>query len=140
MELTCGATGITDKLQCTGLSTSVCPHQTIEIEGDVDLKAYNPDFFGEYAGCYSPCGILTYTNWGNAYAKYAPTAYPAYEYCCAGPTSTMDTCNAGPVVNDEYTQVVHENCDAYAWAYDDAVGLKACEASTTQYLVQFFDP
>ena len=100
----------------------------------------NPNKEGSYAGCYSPCGALTYSNWSNPVGKYNPQLYPAYEYCCAGPFQYADECRTGPDPDMEFTQVVHENCDAYAWAYDDAVGLKACDSNTTKFLVQFFDP
>ena len=39
-----------------------------------------------------------------------------------------------------YTQVVHANCGTYAWAYDDAVGLKACRSENFTATLVFYDP
>ena len=74
------------------LSESVCPSQNVEGAGNVRLTAFNPDKGGKYAGCYSPCALLTYTNWGNPYAKYSPVQSPADQYCCAGAFNTNPTC------------------------------------------------
>lgn len=138
MEFTCGDS--IDSLNCTSLTSSICPSQDIDSIGNVDLMAFNVDRENEYAGCYSPCGVLTYSNWGNQYGTHSPDAYPADEYCCAGAYQQPDQCKTGPDGNMAYTQVVHANCDAYAWAYDDAVGLKACPSAQTKFLVQFYDP
>ena len=54
--------------------------------------------------------------------------------------NTNPTCMKGPDPDMEYTQVVHENCDAYAWAYDDAVGLKACPTEKFTVSMMFYDP
>jgi len=140
MTFKCGATGVDTNLECTGLKASICPTQDIDGAGYVSLIASNVDRGDAYAGCYSPCGILTYSNWSNPYGKYLPTASPADKYCCAGAYQMPDQCKTGPDAAMEYTQIVHENCNAYAWAYDDDVGLQACDTNTTQFTVQFFDP
>lgn len=140
MTFKCGATGVDTNLECTGLKASICPTQDIDGAGYVSLIASNVDRGDAYAGCYSPCGVLTYSNWGNPYGKYLPTASPADKYCCAGAYQMPDQCKTGPDAAMEYTQIVHENCNAYAWAYDDDVGLQACDTNTTQFTVQFFDP
>lgn len=40
----------------------------------------------------------------------------------------------------EYAKVIHENCDTYAWAYDDATGLKACKSDKVTFTITFYDP
>jgi len=54
------------ELNCTGLTRDVCPTQTLPINGadvDVNLAATNPDKGDAYAGCYSPCAVMTFNNW-----------------------------------------------------------------------------
>jgi len=104
------------------------------------LTALNPDKGNKYAGCYSPCGLLTFRNWSNQYGDHNPADSPADEYCCAGAKNTNPTCNAGPVTTMTYADVVHDNCSAYAWAYDDAIGLQACPSDQVQYSITFYDP
>lgn len=73
MEFNCdGDPNNSGKLNCQSLTESVCPSQDVQGAGNVSLTASNPDKGGKYAGCYSPCALLTYTNWGNPYAKYVP--------------------------------------------------------------------
>ena len=106
--------------------------------GNVSLVARNPLKGNAYAGCYSPCGLLTYGNWGNPYGSHNPASPPADKYCCAGAFNTNPTCNSGPVTSMTYSQVVHQHCNAYAWAYDDAVGLKACPTNAVRYDLTFY--
>ena len=127
-------------LNCQGLKENVCPTQNVDGAGNVSLKSHNPSRGNTYGGCYSPCGLLTYSNWGNPYGRHAPANPPADKYCCAGAYNTNPTCMRGPDKDMEYTKVVHSHCDAYAWAYDDAVGLKACPSSTTQFHITFMAP
>jgi hypothetical protein len=92
-------------LDCTGLTQSSCPTQTIDGAGtDVSLTAFNPDFNNEYAGCYSPCALLTYRNWYNPYsADNTPSSPPADKYCCAGEFDEPHECWTGPNENMTYT-------------------------------------
>ena len=141
MEFACdGDAGNSGKLNCQSLNKAACPTQNIDSAGNVDLSAYNIDKDNKWAGCYSPCAVLTYTNWGNQYAKYSPDQHPADEYCCAGAYDTNPTCSQGPDPNMTYTEVVHDHCDAYAWAYDDAVGLKACTSDKFTVKMTFYAP
>jgi len=39
--------------------------------GTVNLGAKTP-WSGKYSGCYSPCGLLTYSNWNNPFGKFSP--------------------------------------------------------------------
>ena len=142
MEFNCeGDSGNSGKLNCQTLNQSTCPSQDVDGAGNnVSLTAFNPDNGNKYAGCYSPCALLTYTNWGNPYAHYSPSQSPADKYCCAGAFDTNPTCWQGPDPNMAYTKVVHDHCDAYAWAYDDAVGLKACSSDKVTFAITFYDP
>lgn len=128
--------GQVTNINCGGLSEGVCPSQNIDGLGYVSLVARNPYKGNAYAGCYSPCAKLTYANWrGHA---YNPGAAPADKYCCAGRYAQPGACKTGPDANMEYTRVVHSHCSVYAWAYDDAVGLKACPSNQVSYQVTFY--
>lgn len=88
-----GDTNNTAELDCMGLNEQNCPTQTIEGAGEnVSLTSTNPDAGNVYAGCYSPCGLLTYTNWGNEFGIYGTADAPANQYCCAGVFDTPETC------------------------------------------------
>jgi hypothetical protein len=105
------------------------------------LLAFNPEFNNQYGGCYSPCAKLTYRNWDNPISKdKTPSIAPADKYCCGGKFDTPDMCWTGPDPDMEYTKVVHRHCDTYAWAYDDAVGLKACKSDQVTFMVTFYEP
>ena len=119
------------------MNEATCPTQAIDVEGDIDLKAFNDN---KYAGCYSPCAVLTFKNWGNEYAKYMPIDYPAYEYCCQGPMYSSLDCMKGPAPDMKYTEVVHDNCFKYAWAYDYDIGLKSCPSDKFTVSMTFYDP
>ena len=141
MEFNCeGDPNNSGKLNCQTLTEDVCPSQDVEGAGNVSLTAKNPDKGDKYAGCYSPCALLTYKNWSNPFAKYVPDQSPADQYCCGGAFNTNPTCSQGPDPTMTFTQVVHSHCDAYAWAYDDAVGLKACPTDKFTVSVEFYDP
>lgn len=68
MEFTCGDRQEVATLNCENLKQDICPTQTIDEQGSVDLQAKNVDRDNAYAGCYSPCAVLTYSNWSNPYA------------------------------------------------------------------------
>jgi hypothetical protein len=129
-------------LNCSGLNQAACPNQDIDGAGsNVSLTAFNPDFGDSYAGCYSPCALLTYRNWNNPYSQdKSPSSPPADKYCCGGAFDTPEMCWTGPDPDMTYTQVVHDNCDTYAWAYDDAVGLKACQSDKITFTVTLYEP
>ena len=141
-EFNCaGDASNTADLNCQGLNQSNCPSQEIVGAGlDVSLSAFNPDKGNQYAGCYSPCGLLTYTNWNNQYGNFTPPQAPADQYCCAGAFDTNPTCWTGPNPTMTYTDVIHANCDSYAWAYDDAVGLKARPSENVDFCLTFYTP
>lgn len=94
MKFTCGtdpANPNSAELNCQNLKKDVCPTQTLPINGvptDVNLAASHPDKGGAYAGCYSPCGVMTYNNWQQPFGLYSPAEAPANQYCCAGDFAT----------------------------------------------------
>jgi hypothetical protein len=111
----------------------------IDTLGLTALDVENPTT-EEYGGCYSPCSKLTMNHWGNTDGTNSPDHPPADKYCCGGDYDTLETCQHGPDPTSEYTQVVHDNCNVYAWAYDDAIGLEACDTTTTMFAVTFYGP
>ena len=132
-------------IDCSGLQVSACPSQEDlstngqfpPLEG-VDLVARDPST-DAVAGCYSPCGKLTYSNWGNT-PTFAPDAGEAEYYCCPTPPIGVDDCRTGPVVDTQYVELVHQQCpQVYAYAYDDGIGNWSCPAGT-RYRVTFDCP
>merc|ERR1711862_111780 len=86
---------------------------------------------GKPLGCYSPCGKLTYSNWGNS-PVYAPFDEEAQYYCCPMPPISSPDCRAGPVEQTEYVKTFRNRCKhVYSYAYDDDVGLQTCPVGTT---------
>lgn len=58
------------KLDCTGLTHATCPTQHVDALGTVSLAALNPQKDHAYAGCYSPCSLLTHNQWKTANRDY----------------------------------------------------------------------
>jgi hypothetical protein len=108
------------------------------------LKNQNLQVMGPngVAGCFSPCGKLTYAKQYGGY-NYAPTAPQAAYYCCqsvngTNPIPGLDPgtspgCNAGPAPKTSYVQYAHAACkkSVYAFAYDDAIGTRVCQGATS---------
>jgi len=117
-------------LDCSDLSLSDCPDDEM-----LNGQRYNLTvrYYGtqEAVGCYSHCGKLTYTNWGN-HPTYAPQAPEANMYCCPTPPVSPRACREGPVEQTRYVQLFRQKCKGvYSYAYDDAVGLQTCPVGTT---------
>jgi len=117
-------------LDCSTLSLDDCPKDEV-LNGepkDLTLKYHGSE---EKVGCYSPCGKLTYSNWGNR-PWYAPQAYEAREYCCPTPPESPESCRAGPIEKTQFVKLFRKKCQGvYSYAYDDAVGLQTCPVGTT---------
>lgn len=126
---------------CNELAQSQCPsNEDLSDNGQypslksVDLHVYGPKPDGGAApmlGCYSTCQALTQVGYGGK--GYQPPSDPhAAMYCCPTPPISSAACKAGPVVKTKYVRAVHAMCHdtAYAFAYDDGVGLHTCTAST----------
>lgn len=116
-------------LDCRDLTLADCPRQ--ETLGDLAVDLLLKDSSGAPLGCYSPCGKLTYSNWGNS-PTYAPQDEEAQMYCCPTPPVSSEACRQGPVEQTEYVKVFRQKCSSvYSYAYDDAVGLQTCPVGTT---------
>lgn len=116
-------------LDCSQLKLSDCPQQELTSSGMLNLSVTTPA--GAPAGCYSPCGKLTFSNWGNP-GTVGPADAAAALYCCPTPPVSSPACNAGPVVDSSFVKLIHEKCkDVYAFAYDDGVGLQTCPPTAT---------
>lgn len=132
-------------IDCSALRVSQCPTtENLSADGrfpalsNVNLIANNPA--GGVAGCYSPAGKLTYSNWGNS-PTYAPAAPEAQWYTCPTPPISPEACASGPADRSKYRNYIHSVCPTYAYAYDDGFGLSSCPASTlTTYEVTFYCP
>lgn len=136
-----GSESQTAKLNCSGLKHSACPTQDVQGLGNVSLAALNPNKGHSYAGCYSPCSLLTHNQWKTPNRSYfSPGDEPADQYCCAGAFGGPEACWEGPNAQMTYTDVVHSHCDTYAWAYDDAVGLKACPSENATFSITYHEP
>lgn len=134
-----------ENVSCSGFNVKKgCPsNEDLSSDGKYpalaseDLHAYSPGT-KQVIGCFSPCEKLTAaTVYGGL--GYAATDDQALLYCCPSfendPEKTnavREACLAGPVPNTQYVDYVHKTCgdNAYAWAYDDANGLKSCNGTT----------
>ena len=121
-------------INCLGLNVSGCPttenlsaNGQFPAQASMNLRANNPA--GGVAGCYSPAGKLTYSNWGNS-PTFAPQAPQAQWYACPTPPISPAQCSAGPANSTKYRNYIHSVCPSYAYAYDDGFGLATCPAST----------
>jgi len=130
-------------IDCSGLTFDGCP--AVEELGLLEvhsLRLQQPEWFGEQkrtVGCYSPCGKLTFSNWGQG-LSYTTSAPEARDFCCPTPPIQPADCSAGPVEDTAYVKMVHKLCPSvYAYAYDDGVGLSQCPAGTG-YKVTFYCP
>jgi beta-glucanase (GH16 family) len=137
------------QVSCTVIRNSDCPtNENLSSNGqypnlaNVSLRAINPAN-GQQAGCYSPSGKLTFSNWA-AYAgftTYPPTDPHAMWYACPTPPISPDQCMAGPAASTAYTNMIHTKCQTYAYPYDDHFGLASCpSASNLRYEVTFMCP
>jgi len=141
----CTSGPMNGEIDCSMLSPSECPvTEDLSTGGmfpvymSLDLVATNPADMRS-AGCYSDCGRLTFSEWGQTPALM-PGDAAALAYCCPTPPVSPDTCRTGPVATSGYTQLVHRRCpQVYAYGYDDGVGLWSCAAGT-RYEVTFYCP
>lgn len=107
-----------------------------------DLRMFSPGT-KKVVGCFSPCEKLTApTAYGGL--GYAATDDEALLYCCpsydgdpAKTEAVKEACLAGPGSKTKYVNYVHNVCrdSAYAWAYDDVNGSKACKGVTNLKMV-----
>ncbi len=131
-------------IDCSELALSQCPvAEDLGLSsGKETLQLMDPSGsrgVGGAVGCYSPCGKLTYAQWGQGHG-FATDSAQARDYCCPTPPITPSACSSGPVIKTQYVEAVHRLCPkVYAYAYDDGVGLAQCPAGV-RYDVTFFCP
>jgi len=127
-------------IDCSRLALSQCPSaEALGDYGKQSLQLHDPANKGALVGCFSPCGKLTFSNWGQGYPN-TPESEQARDYCCPTPPISPEACSSGPIVQSEYVRAVHKLCPkVYAYAYDDGVGLSTCPAGTG-YEVTFYCP
>lgn len=115
-------------LNCSELTFADCPTDEVLNGKSTDLRVHHDN---EVVGCYSTCGKLTYSNWGNS-PVYSPASPEAQMYCCPTPPVSSEQCRHGPVEQAKYVKVFREKCaNVYTYAYDDALGLQTCPVGTT---------
>ena len=125
------ATGCTN-VECAELDQKQCPTDEDLSQGltkkwpadaKVDLRVQ-----GEPNACFSPCMALGYPTFGGKGIQ-PPQSDQDAMYCCPTPPVSSAQCSAGPVVKTKYVSAVHKMCNktAYAYAYDDAAGLRQCD-------------
>jgi len=115
-------------LDCSELRFADCPKGEMLNGNATDLNVYHN---GDVVGCYSTCGKLTYSNWGNS-PVFGPADPQAQMYCCPTPPVSSEECRHGPVEESDYIKLFRTKCkNVYSYAYDDAMGLQTCPVGTT---------
>jgi len=128
-------------IDCSTLALSQCPDKEDlgPAHGEQDLQLHALHNKTQVVGCYSPCGKLSFGQWGQGYG-HAPQSEEARDFCCPTPPVQPEACSSGPVARALYTEAVHRLCPSvYAFAYDDGVGLAQCPAGV-EYKVTFYCP
>lgn len=107
------------------IDVNACPQN--EIDGLGNLQVIEN---GQAVACLSPCKKW---NFPPPYGLGNPeTQSPGVDMCCPTPPISSQQCNAGPVVNTQYVNLVRSTCPtAYSFAYDDTNGLHQCPGSTS---------
>lgn len=107
------------------LNLGACPLN--ENDGLGDLRVFRN---GQVVACLSPCKKWNYPPpYGFGYDELVS---PGVDMCCPTPPISSEQCNAGPVVETQYVNLVRNNCPtAYSFAYDDEAGLHQCTVSTS---------
>jgi beta-glucanase (GH16 family) len=133
---------------CSSIRFADCPtNENLSTNGQfpalasVNLRLNNPAT-GAQAGCFSPVGKLTYSQWNPGFTTYPPDAPQAQMYACPTPPISPEQCSAGPADSTQYRNIIHAKCtNTYAYAYDDTFGLATCQAaSNLRYDVTFYCP
>jgi hypothetical protein len=135
-------------VSCTSIKFADCPAtENLSSNGaypslsSVNLKLTNPNN-GAQAGCFSPSGKLTFSQWNAGFTTYPADDPHAQLYSCPTPPITPTQCSSGPAASTNYTNLIHSKCtNTYAYAYDDTFGLATCPSATNMhYEVTFFCP
>jgi len=143
---------------CSALRLSACPtSENLSTNGQFpalaneNLVLHLPNSAGAptstVAGCFSPAGKLIFGQWQSipkppfTGTTYNPGDAQALMYACPTPPVTPSQCSSGPAATTNYTKMIHSTCNAYAYAYDDTIGLSTCPAATNlEYDVTFYCP
>lgn len=137
-----GSRGVSNVVDCSQLSFGECPQSEnvgLASTSPLSLEVKHP-LTGGVVGCYSPCSKLTFSNWGNKAAAYAPADSEVKDYCCPTPPESPGQCRRGPVGKTHFVEAVHDQCPGvYGYAYDDGMGLILCPSNTT-YDMTFYCP
>lgn len=126
-----GGPGCTN-VNCNELSLGQCPvTENLSTSGKYPALASVDLLVAGGGGCFSPCMALTAANDGGKGIQ-PPSDPRAAMYCCPTPPISSPECRGGPVVGTKYVKAIHAMCHstAYAYAYDDGVGLHTCTATT----------
>jgi len=131
-------------IDCSGLTLASCPTNEDLSHGNRDKTTIYPEFsavdlngsnLGTKTACFSPCGYMTSaTSYGGK--QFTSSDDRAILYCCPTPKDSpifilSPECNAGPVPNTQYVNLIHQKCPkTYAFAYDDLQGLYNCHFKT----------
>jgi len=118
-------------IDCSELSVAQCPiDESITGVGNTDLRLRYPGT-GDVVGCYSPCAVLTSSQWSNPLGNHSPADAIANPFCCPTPPVSSEQCRTGPANKTQYSNAVHKYCPGvYSYAYDDKTGLQVCPAET----------
>ena len=143
---------------CSALKLSSCPtSENLSTNGEFPALANeslvlhypnaNGTPSGTVAGCFSPASKLTSGQWQSipnppfTGTTYNPSDAQAQMYACPTPPISSQQCSSGPAASTNYTKMIHSTCNAYAYAYDDTIGLSTCPAATNlEYDVTFYCP
>jgi hypothetical protein len=134
--------------QCQALRFADCPtNEDLSTNGtypnlaSVDLTLHNPAT-GAVAGCYSPSGKMTFSQWNTGFTTYPPSDPHAQMYSCPTPPISPTQCSSGPANSTKYRNVIHTKCsNVYAYPYDDTFALATCPSATNMhYEVTFYCP
>lgn len=153
------------QLDCSGLDPTSCSADNLSSGGvfnpinGVQVTSvplvYNAFSDGTTViGCFSPCSLLTsgqWMGWMNKLGGLTPQSDQAQMYCCptrAGASwsvSSTQCSTTGKTIDGHivpavapqtnYVASVHKVCNAYAYAYDDTIGLVNCAASVQYELI-----
>ena len=113
---------------CSQLKMSECPtDDDLSDDGKNPLYVHQDERTTGGAGCFAPYMKLGYPGHGGD-GLNAPAGPVEKMYACPTPPVSPDACRGGPVTKTKYVKLVRRACKetVYSYAYDDALGLRAC--------------
>ncbi|MEL7058437.1 MAG: hypothetical protein AAGN46_00265 [Acidobacteriota bacterium] len=120
----------TENLSTGGEYNNINGHNVTSV--NLQYQAYTDA--ADVVGCFSPCTKLTssqWEGWATVLGGLQPNSPQAQMYCCPTPPVSAADCRAGVAATSEYHESIHtrQKCNAYAYAYDDGIGLVKCEGA-----------